>query len=25
MSGKFRSREEFAQVEEKFIANCREK
>ncbi len=25
MSGKFRSREEFAQVEEKFIANCRKK
>mgnify|MGYP003637242605 CR=1 FL=1 len=25
MSGKFRSREEFKRVEEKFIANCREK
>ncbi len=25
MSGKFRSREEFTRVEEKFIANCREK
>src|SRR5690554_848881 len=25
MSGKFRSREEFTQVEKKFIANCRER
>src|SRR5690554_2886978 len=25
MSGKFRSREEFIRVEEKFIANCRER